>query len=139
LNERPNGRAREADIYLPKSDLRVEVKTGKHSGSSSAASFGMGNQIKDVKFEACVFLPYDARVREFLIFDREELVEVAEKPRPKLAAFPETNACLLLRYASYTDFENSIGKDALEIEKKLHKHPRMFKNRWDKILSRTKH
>jgi len=136
LNERTNKRARSADIYLPEKDIRVEVKTGKRSYGSYVASFGRGRQIKEGKFDCCVFITYDENeLREYLIFDREELIEVGEKPRPKCARFKETNPCLFFRCDSLGDLETRLGGDALNIEIEVHRHPDRFKDRWDKILS----
>lgn len=137
LNERTNKRARSADIYLPEKDIRVEVKTGKYSYGSYAASFRKGSQIKKEKFDYCVFVTYNKNgIGEYLIFSREELTEVADKPRLKYARYPKTNLCILFRYNSLTDLEKVLGKDALKIETELHTHPERFKNKWDKILSK---
>jgi hypothetical protein len=129
-------RARGADIYLPEKDVRVEVKTGKYSYGSCVASFRKGSQIKDEKFDYCVFVTYDENgITECLIFSREELIEVAEKPRPKYARYPKTNPCILFRFDNLRELEKYLGEDALKIEIELHKHPEKFKNRWDKIFS----
>ena len=137
LNERTGKRARSADIYLPEKDIRIEVKTGKYSYGSYAASFGKGSQIKEGKFDYCVFVTYDKNgIEECLIFSRKELMEVAEKPRPKYARYPKTNPCILFRYNSLADLEESLGKDALKIETELHIHPERFKKKWDKIFSK---
>ena len=136
LNERTGKRARGADIYLPEKDIRVEVKTGKYSYGSCAASFGKGSQIKDGKFDYCVFVTYDENgVWEYLIFSKEELMEVAEKPRPKYARYSKTNPCILFRYAGLRDLEEHLGEDALKIETALHTHPERFKNKWDRMCT----
>ena len=137
LNERTGKGARSADIYLPEKDIRIEVKTGKYSYGSYGASFGKGSQIKDEKFDYCVFVTYDKDgIGEYLIFSREELTEVAEKPRRKYARYPKTNPCILFRYDTFTELEKNLGEDALKIETELHTHPERFKNRWDKMFSK---
>jgi hypothetical protein len=137
LNERTDKRARSADIYLPEKDIRIEVKTGKYSNGAYVASFREGSQIKEGKFDYCVFVTYDENgIRECLIFTRDELMEVAEKPRPPPIARYPNNACILFRYGSLTELEKGLGKDALKIETELHTHPERFKNKWDKIFSK---
>lgn len=139
LNERDK---KGADIYLPKEDIKVEVKSGKFVYGSSCASFGKGRQIKERRFDYCVFVPYDKnRIKEFLIFSREELTEVANKPRLKLARFPKTNPCMLVRCDSYDDLKSHLrpfGEDLLKIEGELHKYPEKFKDRWNKISRKSK-
>ena len=134
LNERDN---KGADIYLPEEWIKVEVKSGKFVYGSSCASFGTGRQIKEGRFDYCVFVPYDEnRIKEFLVFNREELAEVADKPRAKFPRFRKTNPCLLVRCDSYGDLKSRLepfGEAALKIEEELHKHPEKFKDRWDKI------
>jgi hypothetical protein len=89
LNERDD---KSADTYLPEEGIKVEVKSGKFVYSSSCASFGTGRQIKEAKFDYCVFVPYDEnRIKEFLVFSREELAEVVDRPRVKFARFLKTN------------------------------------------------
>jgi len=121
------------DILLNKK-TRVEVKTGKYEEGGAAASFRKGDQIKDGKFEYCVFVTYDRlRTKEILVFRREELEEVALKPRLNVARYPN-NCCLLLKFASLHDYLDWLGgREELDIEVKLHKHPEEFLDRWDKI------
>jgi hypothetical protein len=134
LNERDE---KGADIYLPKEDIKVEVKSGKFVYGSSCASFGTGRQIREGRFDYCVFVPYDENgIKEFLVFSREELAEVANKPRVKFARFPKTNPCMLVRCDGYEDLKSclgSSGEDILKIEEELHKHPEKFKDKWNKI------
>jgi len=127
---------RSYDLLLPEKNVRIEVKSGKFSGLNAAASFGKGKQIKNAEFDFCVFTTYDIdfRVKEAMVFAREELEEVANKPRPHFAAHPTTNPCLLLRYNSLDDYLEDVKEnDRLEIEIDLHKHPEKYVNRWDKI------
>ena len=105
LNERDDKRA---DIYLPEEGIKVEVKSGKFVYGSSCASFGSGRQIKEGRFDFCVFTPYDENeIKEFLVFSREELAEVANRPRVKFARFPNTNPCILIRCNGYDDLKGS--------------------------------
>jgi hypothetical protein len=126
---------RSFDILLPESQIRIEVKSGKFEGSATA-SFSDGRQITEQKFDYCVFATYDIdfRVKEALIFSREELQEVASKPRPHRAQHPKNNFCFLFRYDSLSDYlKNEEEKDRLEIELKLHTHPEDFVSNWEKI------
>lgn len=126
-----------ADIYLPEENIKVEVKSGKFVYGSSCASFGKGRQIKEARFDYCVFVPYDEnKVKEFLIFSKDELVEVANYPRVKFARFPKTNPCMLVRCDSFDDLKSRLepfGEKPLKIEEKLHKYPEKFMERLDKI------
>lgn len=137
LNERDS---KGADIYLPEEDIKVEVKSRKFVYGSSCASFGTGRQIKEDKFDYCVFVPYeDNRIREFLVFSRKELAEVADRPLKKFARFPKTNPYMIVRCNSYQDLKSrleSFGEEILEIEEELHKHPEKFVDRWDKIAKK---
>ncbi|MEM2750840.1 MAG: hypothetical protein QXH53_04140 [Nitrososphaerales archaeon] len=134
LNERRN---KKADIYLPKKKVRVEVKSGKFVYNSSCASFGRGSQIKENRFDYCVFVPYsEGKVKEFLIFSREELTEVPDNPRIKFARYPKTNPCMIIRCDNYEDLKKRLqeySENILKIEEELHKHPEKFIERWDKI------
>lgn len=126
---------RSFDILLPEKNLRIEVKSGKF-GRAATASFYLGHQIQESKFDFCVFVTYDIdfRIKEAMIFSREELEEVASKPRPHLAAHPSTNSCMLLKYDSLDEYLRDVDeKDRLVIEIKLHKFPNEFVNNWDKI------
>lgn len=124
-----------ADIYIPKEEIRVEVKAG-----TSDASFGKGQQIKEKKFDYCVCVNFDENrfytLEEFLVFKLEELAELAENPRDKDdVAHPDTNPCVLFFYQNYDDYldKEKGPKKKLEIEINLIKHPKKYKNRWDKI------
>lgn len=135
LNEREN---KNADIYIPDKKIRIEVKSGKFVYGSSCASFGNGSQIKEGKFDYCVFVPYNEKyqIKEFLIFKRSELTEVADKPRMNFPRFPRTNPCILVRCNDYDDLKNRLepyGEQILKIEEELHKHPERFKDAWKKI------
>jgi len=126
---------RSYDILLD-DRIKVEVKTGKHEDGSSAASFYKGEQIKDGKFDYCVFVSYDGlQVKEMLVFTRHELEEVALRPRGSpIVRYPKTNPCILLRYDTLNQYLNSMeGLTKLDIELELNKHPEKFINRWDKI------
>ena len=129
---------RSYDILL-NGNVRIEVKTGKHEyGVCAAASFSKGNQIRDKKFHYCIFVTYDRlRVKEILVFSREELEEVALRPRGSpVVRYPKTNPCILLRYDNLEDYLNNMeGLEKLDIEVELHKHPERFLNRWDKITT----
>jgi len=127
---------RSFDLLIPEKNIRIDVKSGKFGGLNAAASFGKGSQIKEAKFDYCVFTTYDVdlTIKEAMVFTREELKEVAEKPRPHLAAHPTTNPCLLLRYESLEKYKQDVEKkDMLNIEIQLHEHPEKFVKRWDKI------
>ena len=126
---------RSFDILLPERNIRIEVKSGKFEGDASA-SFYEGHQIRDSKFDFCVFVTYDIdfRIKEALVFSRAELQEVAEKPRPNLARYPKTNCCLLLRYDTLEEYvQNVREEDSLKIELELHSFPERFINSWHKI------
>ena len=89
LNRRDD---KKADIYLPEENIRVEVKSGKFVYGSSCASFGKGRQIRERKFDYCVFVTYDEnKIKEFLVFRREEIKEVANRRLTRFARFPKTN------------------------------------------------
>lgn len=127
-----------ADLYLPEENLRIEVKSGKYVYGSSVASFATGKQILREMFDFCVFVPYNKyKIKEFLIFNREELIEVAKKPRPRFARFPN-NSHLLIRCDSLEDLQKRLepyAEEMLKIEFDLHTHPEKFAERWDKIKS----
>lgn len=127
---------RSHDLLLPDKNIRIEVKSGKYDGVGAAASFYKGHQIKDEKFDYCVFATYDIdyTIKEAMIFSREELLEVAEKPRPSFAAHPTTNPCLLLRYNNIEDYLQKVeAEKRLDIEVDLHKNPEKYLKNWSKI------
>jgi hypothetical protein len=132
-----------ADIYLPDIQKKVEVKSCKaHDGNQDTdwayASFGKGNQIKGGKFDYCVFVVFrnaSERVREILVFTRDELKEVA-KIRKGLAAHEETNPCLLICAPTLKDYDRilqSWGVKPLKIERSLCQHRRRYVDAWDKV------
>jgi hypothetical protein len=126
---------------LVNGNVRVEVKSGKYEDGCAAASFGKGGQIRDAKFDYCIFVSYDGpKVREILVFNREELKEVANKPRGRtVVRYPKTNPCILLRYDNVWDYYAAVEQQEwLEIEVELHKHPERFLNRWDKITTQQR-
>ena len=127
---------RSYDLLLLEENTRIEVKSGKYNGVGATASFYKGHQIKDEKFDYCVFATYDIdfRIKEVMVFSREELLEVANKPRASFAAHPTTNPCLLLRYNGLEDYLQRVKADKrLEIELDLHKHPEKYISNWGKI------
>lgn len=133
-SEREN---RKADIFLPDKELKVEVKSGKFNGAWYVASFANGKQIKQDKFDYCVFVTFDKHTpKEFLVFSRKELDEVANISRNNLARFKETNPCLLFRFKDwpqYKKYMDNWGGKMFQIEVDLHKHPEKYKERWGKI------
>ncbi len=138
LNERD---VKSADIYIPKIDRRVEVKSGVFKVESGImttdASFGKGNQIKERKFDICVFVAFDGINPEFYIFTLNELLEVGENERVNIADHPNTNPCLLILCKNYEDYEKYLkmhNEKMLNIEIDLHKNPKKYKDRWDKIF-----
>lgn len=131
------GKKGRADIYLPYKNVKIEVKSGRRRYDCSAASFGEGKQIKQKKFDYCVFLTFWGNmVNEIFIFSLEELNEVAERPREALADYKGSNTCMLLRFDNLEEAEKVMryfDEKLLNIEIELHKHPKKFLNRWDKI------
>jgi len=137
LNERD---VRSADIYIPEINRKVEVKSGsfweENGIKVTAASFGKGKQIRDGKFDFCVFVAFDGIKPEFYVFSRDELVEVAENERRELADHPDTNPCLLFLCRNYDDYERYMeNSKKLNVEIDLHKNPEKYKDRWSKIFS----
>ena len=137
-SEREN---KNADVYLPEKKIRVEVKSSLYlmrlnKPRTADASFRMGKQITENKFDYCVFVTFEGHdPQEMFVFSREELKEVA-KPRPKIAQHPTTNACLLLyhgRYENYSSYLKHYGEPELDIEIKLHKNPEQYNRNWGKI------
>lgn len=134
------GKKGRADLYIPQKELYIEVKSGrKLRGSARAgASFRDGRQISQKLFSHCVFLTFERnKVEEILVFNRDELVEVASKPR-KNSSYSGTNPCILFRYNTLDEARSYVKRKKeealLDIEVKLHKHPEDYKNKWDKIL-----
>ncbi|NIO38691.1 hypothetical protein GTO27_13495, partial [Candidatus Bathyarchaeota archaeon] len=123
---------------LVNGNVRVEVKSGKYEDGYAAASFGKGGQIRDAKFDYCIFVSYDGyEEREILVFTRDELREVANKPRGRgVVRYPRTNPCILLRYDNMKDYYADIEQgERLDIEVEIHKHPERFLDRLDKITT----
>ena len=58
---------------------------------------------------------------------------MVEKPRPyPVTTFPN-NPCALFRYDSLKEYEDNMKGHTLDIEVKLHRNPKEFRDRWDKI------
>ena len=169
---------------------RIEVKSGEMGRYSASASFGKGSQIRQNKFDYCVFVVLEMRkaktmcklcgkevqpstvrgggrrkhlrkahgikatlsnyaqyfrypkqagkIKEMFVFTREELKECVT-PRPKMTE-PET-PCILFWFEDFEDFLKyavDTGEPIFEIERELHEHPENFKNRWEKICTRSK-
>ena len=116
--------------------IRVEVKCGKFWEFGASASFGKGDQIRDKKFDYCVFVVIDRDVlepRKFFVFSINELEECATK-RPKMT-MSETPSILFF-YRDFSEFERESEKTdepIFNIERKLHNNPELFENAWDKI------
>ncbi len=135
LNERDET---SADIYLTDIKKKIEVKSGKYDNDGwTDASFGLGKQIKNGKFDYCIFVTFskseEGKIEEIFIFTREELKEVANISR-NVARFQSTNSCLLLRcriFAEYKDWMKNHKQ--LKIEEELNEHPEKFNQKWDKI------
>lgn len=129
-----------ADIYLTDIKKKIEVKSGKYDNDGwTDASFGLGKQIKNGKFDYCIFVTFskseEGKIEEVFIFTREELEEVANISR-KVARFQSTNPCLLLRCRSFAEYKNWIeinNHKQLKIEEELNEHPEKFNKKWDKI------
>lgn len=133
-----------ADIYLPEAQIRVEVKSAIfHEDGFAYASFTTGKQIKNDKFDFCVFLTFSrssgANPRDVFVFARQELKEVA-CPRKRLAAHPDSNPCLLMYGRSIKAYRHQVRKwriRAFEVEKSLHKTPTRFRKDWGKIIEKA--
>ncbi|SRR6266478_3188038 len=128
-----------ADIYLPDSKKRVEVKSSKPDDDNWAyASFGKGTQISGDKFDYCVFVIFAAKdetVKEMFVFTKSELEEV-KGGRSGVARYETTNPCGLMYAPSLKEFDEWTKKNkitAWNIERKLRKRPEKFKRRWNKI------
>lgn len=139
LDERED---KSADIYLPDKGKRVEVKTGLIDEDGYAdASFGLGKQIIQKKFDYCVFVTFEGhKPKEFIIFTHGELREEVKKmiwrgKRKEFgAAHPKTNPCLLCRYPTYEEYKRKIPpKYRLKVEKNLHMYPERYVGKWSKI------
>ncbi|MHA1974514.1 MAG: hypothetical protein ACTSW1_16060, partial [Candidatus Hodarchaeales archaeon] len=113
---------RSADLYIPELDRLVEVKSGHE-----CASFGSGSQIKNEKFDYCVFYPVvNGWIDDAYVFSLEELKELP--PRPEYAKH-KTNQYLLFFSGDYETYKNEVDpQDRIKIEKRLHKTPEKYKN-----------
>lgn len=115
---------------------KVEVKSGKLWTLHASAKFGLGKQIRGKKFDYCVFVMIDRNSLEplkFLVFSRQEL-EDCLTPRPRMGK--KNNPCILFFYKKIEDLVEKAeksGEPVLEIERKLHRTPEEFADRWDKI------
>ena len=132
------------EFHSPPFDLlvdgkkKIEVKCGKLWDYGAGASFGKGNQIRENKFDYCVFVIIDKdsfKPKKFFVFSIKELKECTTL-RPKMTK-PETPS-ILFYYKDFDEFEvesERTGEPVFNIEKKLHTHPEWFEDRWDKISS----
>ena len=115
---------------------RVEVKCGKLWEFGASASFGKGKQITGEWFDYCVFVIIDKETfhpLKFFVFSREELKE-CDTYRPEMT-MKETPS-ILFYYRDFKEFvkeSKRTGEPIFNIEKKLHRHPEEFQDRWDKI------
>ena len=130
------------DFHGPQFDLlvdgkkQIEVKCGVLKTWGAGASFGMGKQITEDKFDYCVFVVLDRdkdyEPIKFFVFSREELKECG-KHRPDLTE-PNTPS-ILFYYKNAKDLEESEKKGELvfTIERELVYYPEKFEDKWDKI------
>lgn len=129
-----------ADIYLPRSATRVEVKSAWLNDDGHAyASFGMGTQVKREKFDYCVFLIFSSKrtenPKDVFVFSRNEVQEVAVR-RLSLSKHPDSNPCLLMFAGSLKEYRRRVKEwhfMPFKIEIRLHRTPGQFRNRWSKI------
>lgn len=129
-----------ADIYLADINKRVEVKSSTIDEHGCAyASFQKGRQIREDRFDYCVFVRFGRAKRRTItdcfVFKLDELTEVTEA-RPRLAAHPDSNPCLLICAPNLRVYKNCTttwGVKTLGIERKLSASPRTYKNAWSKI------
>lgn len=104
------------------------------------ASFANGNQIKQSKFDYCVWLVFDDqnsdKPKKTYIFRREELLEVGRAR--KNYANHESNSCLLTFGQNLKDYDDHMKKNnfqRLKIERELLKNQRKFtgSSAWSKL------
>jgi len=112
---------------------RIEVKSGKFGKEYASAEF-KGEQIKENKFDFCVFVIIHADSYEpmkFLVFSRGELEELFARPR-SYTNFPP---CTLFYYndIKYLEQYEKRGETVLQLERELVLHPEKFEDRWNKI------
>jgi len=132
------------DLQVRDGNYRIEVKTSRLDSPewSCTASFRKGQSIKRGDFDFCVFVTFaNFEPKECLVFSRDELLEVAERPRPYPISTYPSNPCLLYRFKDLKEYKRAFpnGRDRLEIEVRLHRSREEFKDRWDKIVPRTQH
>lgn len=117
---------------------RIEVKTGiLHDMTGwSGASFGKGKQIKRNQFDYCVLVVIKEttlKPGKFFVFNLKESKDCATRwPRLTTTETP----CILFYCEDFNDLVYEAKKErepVFRIERKLHKHPKQFENRWDKI------
>jgi len=130
------------DLRAPQFDLltdgkhRIEVKCGKLFEYGAGASFGKGDQITENKFDYAIFVIIDKEAlepRKFFVFTAKELKECAIL-RPKMTT-SETPS-ILFYYRDFDEFKREserTGEPIFNVEKRLHRHPELYGDRWDKI------
>lgn len=138
FNERED---KSADIFLARTGEKVEVKSSCFYDDGWAyASFANGNQIKQSKFDYCVWLVFDDqnsdKPKKTYIFRREELLEVGRAR--KNYANHESNSCLLTFGQNLKDYDDHMKKNnfqRLKIERELLKNQRKFtgSSAWSKL------
>jgi hypothetical protein len=138
LNGRDNTNA---DIFLPRTEERVEVKSSCFDDEGWAyPSFKDGNQVSKGKFDYCVWIVFDGKNSEepkkIFIFTKKELQEVAKARRHY--AGHESNSRLLTygrKLNEYDDWMQKHNFKPFKIERKLLKHQKEFSGAraWDKI------
>jgi|SRR6185437_16127791 len=124
-----------ADICLTNTNEQVEVKTCRVKCNKWAyASFGDGNQIKNGKFDYCVWVVFNEKeIPQCFVFTKKELAKV--KVRRGYGGF-KNNCCLLTYATSSEEFEKWMKENdfqPFEIERKLIQNPKRFLEAWDKI------
>lgn len=139
VNVKVLGKRRGPDLQIQVGNTPrlIEVKSSHTDteGFTCAASFGKGKSIKQSEFYGCVFVVFEKLINpvEYFIFTLEELREVITKVH---GSFKTTNPYILEWYGDLKTYEKARPKkEQLNIEIKLHKHPELFRNRWDNLLS----
>jgi hypothetical protein len=137
LNGRDNTNA---DIFLPRTGERVEVKSSCFDDAGWAyASFRDGNQIRK-KFDYCVWVIFDEKNSEepkkIFVFTRRQLQEVAQSRRH--FASHESNSHLLTYGGKLEDYDHWMQSHKFKrfkIERQLLEHQKDFcgAGAWDKI------
>jgi len=136
LQEREN---KDADLYLPETKQRIEVKSGKAEEDGWVyASFGKGTQISRKRFDICAFVTFSAkweRVENIFVFTHRELREVCRK-RKRVARYEATNPSVLMLSPSVKEFDvwtKTKRVRGWNIERALLTHPERFKDAWGKL------